>query len=306
MDVHLRNLRYFAAAAEDLHFTRAAGRLHLSQPALSKQIRQLERELGFPLFRRDPRGVELTAAGHALQSTTRQLLATWEDGFAAAVALATEEGKLLRVGFHTSVGGDLYQRIAARFSAMLPDWRLALRHHLWADATSGLGDGSADIAFVWLPTGADDVIETRVLRIESRFVALPAGHRLARRKALQMIDLLDEPFVALPREAGPLRDFWLAVDSRGGRPPLIGAEAATADETFEAVAAGHGIALLAEGNTTVYARPSLIFRPVRELEPCRLAVAWRRGDRRGAVRAFARAAVQIATEARGEPGTRPE
>ena len=105
MDVHLRNLRYFAAVAEDLHFSRAAERLHVSQPALSKQVRQLERELGFALFRRNRRGVGLTAAGEALLPTVKELLARWEEGLGAAVERATEESKLLRVGFQTSVGG---------------------------------------------------------------------------------------------------------------------------------------------------------------------------------------------------------
>lgn len=300
MDVHLRNLRYFTAVAEDLHFSRAAERLHVSQPALSKQIRQLERELGFPLFRRNRRSVELTAAGETLLPRVKQLLAQWEEGLGAAAARATEEGKLVRVGFQTSVGGGLYQDIARRFGTLRPDWRLALRLHSWSDVTGGLADGTADVAFLWLPTGADDTIETRALRSERRFVALRAGHPLARRKALQMSDLIDEPFVALPAEAGPLRDFWLAVDDRGGRPPVIGAEASTPDETFEAVATGHGVVLLAEGNTTVYARPGLTYRPVLDLEPCRLAIAWRRGDQREAVHDFARAAAEVAAEARSE------
>ena len=116
MEVHLRNLRYFAAVAEELHFSRAAERLHVSQPALSKQIRQLERELRFPLFRRERRRVELTAAGEVLLPAARDLLADWEQVLAAATQRASEEGKLLYVGFQTSVGGGLYQDIAARFA----------------------------------------------------------------------------------------------------------------------------------------------------------------------------------------------
>src|SRR5687768_3775452 len=238
MDVHLRNLHYFVAVAEELHFSRAAERLHVSQPALSKQIRQLERELRFPLFRRDRRRVELTAAGEALLPAARRLMADWEVSFTEAGARASEEGKLLRVGFQTSVGGGIYQAIAAQFAQLHPDWRLVLRLHEWSDPTGGLLDRSADVAFLWLPAGAEDTIDVRPLRSERRFVALPAGHRLARRKALQMADLLDEPFVALPDDAGPLRAYWLALDERNGRPARIGAEAATPDEAFEAVATG--------------------------------------------------------------------
>jgi DNA-binding transcriptional LysR family regulator len=294
MDVHLRNLRYFVAVAEELHFTRAAERLHVSQPALSKQIRQLERELAFKLFRRDRRRVELTRAGEALLPAARQLLSAWETSLREAARLASEEGKVLRVGFQTSVGGSLYQEITARFAERRPDWQLALRLHEWSDPSGGLLDESADVAFLWLPTGAEDRIEVRPLRSERRFVALPAGHRLVRRRSLRMTDLLDEAFVALPEAAGPLRDYWLALDRREGRPVRIGAEAGTPDETFEAVAAGQAVVLLAEGNTTVYARPGIVYRPVVDLEPCQLAVAWRRGDRRTAVRQFVQASEEVA------------
>jgi DNA-binding transcriptional LysR family regulator len=297
MDVHLRNLRYFVAVAEELHFSRAAERLHVSQPALSKQVRQLERELRFQLFRRDRRRVELTAAGEALLPAARRLLADWEAGLAEANARASEEGKVLQVGFQTSVGGGLYQEIAARFAERRPDWRLELRLHAWSDPTGGLLDRSADVAFLWLPAGAEETVEVRLLRSERRFVALPAGHRLARRKALQFADLLDEPFVALPEDAGPLRDYWLALDDRNGRPAKIGAEAATPDEAFEAVATGHGVVLIAEGNTTIYARPGIVYRPVIDLTPAALAVAWRRGDRRAAVRDLVGVAIEITSPA---------
>jgi DNA-binding transcriptional LysR family regulator len=303
MEVHLRKLRYFVAVAEELHFSRAAERMHVSQPALSKQIRQLERELRFDLFRRDRRRVELTAAGVALLPAARRLLADWDEAFLESSALAREEGKVLLVGFQTSVGGGLYQLIAARFAELRPDWRLELRLHDWSDPTAGLLDESADVAFLWLPTGAEESINVRPLRSERRFVCLPAGHRLACRKSLRMADLLDEPFVALPEDAGPLRDYWLALDERDG-PPRIGAVAATPDETFEAVATGHGVVLIAEGNTTVYGRPGIVYRPVFDLEPCHLAVAWRRGDRRAAVRELVNAAAEAV--ARAEHQTLPQ
>jgi DNA-binding transcriptional LysR family regulator len=296
MDVHLRNLRYFVAVAEELHFSRAAERLHVSQPALSKQVRQLEGELHFPLFRRDRRRVELTAAGTALLPAARRLVAEWDESFREASSRASEEAKLLRVGFQTAVGGGLYQAIAARFAEVHPDWRLVLRLQEWSDPTAGLLGRRADVAFLWLPTVAEDTIVTRPLRRERRCVALPVAHRLSRRKALQMKDLLDEPFVALPEEAGPLRDYWLALDARAGAPPSIGAEVATADETFEAVASGHGVVLIAEGNTRVYARPDIVYRPVIDLEPCQLAIAWRRGDSRTAVRELVEIAADVAAQ----------
>jgi DNA-binding transcriptional LysR family regulator len=294
MDVHLRNLRYFVAVAEDLHFSRAAERLHVSQPALSKQIRQLEATLGFPLLRRDRRRVELTAAGATLLETARGLLAEWDEGFEEGLRRASEDAALLRVGFQTSVAGDLYSETARCFARLRPGWRLVLKLHEWSDASGGLLEQSADAAFLWLPLSDPGRLEHEVLRREPRHVALPAGHALASRRAVAMADLLDEPFVALPIEAGPLRDHWLALDARGGLPARIGAEVATPDEAFEAVAAGHGVVLLAEGNAELYRRPGIVSRRVLDLQPAELAIAWRRADRRPAVRDLVRAALEAA------------
>jgi len=113
------------------------------------------------------------------------------------------------------------------------------------DATAGLGDGSTDVGFVWLPLPHPGRYRWLVLAEEPRLVALPEGHRLAAGPVVDFADLLDEPFLALPESAGPLRDHWLATDERGGRPPLIGAEVANPDETYEAVVAGQGVVLLA-------------------------------------------------------------
>ena len=111
-----------------------------------------------------------------------------------------------------------------------------------------------------------------------------------------MTDLLEEPFVALPHEAGALRDHWLALEDRGGHPVRIGAEASTADQAFEAVATGHGVVLLAEGNVSVYARPGIVCRPVIGVRPSQLAIAWRRGDHRASVREFVGAAADAAAK----------
>jgi DNA-binding transcriptional LysR family regulator len=98
-----------------------------------------------------------------------------------------------------------------------------------------------------------------------------------------MDDLLDEPFIALPPEAGPLRDFWLGAAERGGREPVVGAVATGPDETFEMIDAGVGVALVSLGNAELYRREGVVARPVEGLAPCELAVAWRRGEGRPAV-----------------------
>jgi len=299
MDVHLRDLRYFLAVAEELSFTRAAARLHLSQPALSKQIRQLERSLRVTLLDRDSRGVTLRPAGAALLAEAGRLLESWDQTLRAVADADSHDRRVLRVGLQTGIGRDLYPAAARLFTAGQPGWRISLRMCPWTDPSAGLIDRTSDAAFVWLPAPAG--IEHRVIAREPRWVALPAGHRLAAREEVDFAELLDEPFVALPVQTGPLREFWLATAERGGHPARIGAEAATPEETFETVASGLGVHLLAAGNAAIYARPDITCRPVRGLSPCSLTIAWRHGDRRPQVHAFVAACLDAA-----RPGARAQ
>jgi DNA-binding transcriptional LysR family regulator len=298
MDAHLRDLRYFVAVAEELNFTRAAERLHLSQPALSKQIRGLETALRAQLFARDRRQVSLTAAGRALLDVARPLLDRWDDGTAAVADAAATEARVLRVGTLTSIGRDLYPSVLDHFAKREPGWRVELRSFSWADPTAGLRDHAADAAFVWLPVGADD-IAVRVLAGESRYAVLSAGHPLAGRREITFADIAGEPFIALPASAGPLREFWLAAGQRAGRPAVVAAEVTSADEKFEIVSAGAAVALVSEGNAVVYDRPGIVCVPVSDLSPARLAVGWRRDDARHAVRSFIDACTDAARALRG-------
>jgi len=292
MDVHLRDLRYFVAVAEELHFTRAAERLHVSQPALSKQIRLLERHLRCDLFVRQPRLVRLTAAGEVLLLHAHDVLDRWDVGVAAVNEAAGEQRRILVVGIQTSVGRDLQRRTLAGFADRRPDWRLSLRLCPWDDPTAGLADRTSDVAFVWLPVPEGSGLSTDVLYREDRWVALPDDHHLAGRMAVSWNELLDEPFIALPPGAGTLRRFWLAVDQRPpDRPPHVVAEAASAEETFELIAAGIGVALLSAGNARIYQRPGVRSVPVTDLTPSELALARRRDDRRHAVRDLVAAAI---------------
>jgi DNA-binding transcriptional LysR family regulator len=288
MDAHLRDLRYFVAVAEELNFTRAAERLHLSQPALSKQIRGLETTLRAQLFRRDRRQVELTAAGAALHAVARSLLQDWDDGVAVVSDAAAQDAQVLRVGTLTSIGRALYPAITDQFAKRQPGWRVELHTYDWGDPTAGLRGHTSDAAFVWLPIDAADV-ETVVLATERRFVAISARHPLAERQTIEFTEIVDEPVAALPASAGSQRDFWLAADARAGRPPRVAAEVSAADAKFEIVSSGAAITLLAEGNAGIYSREGIVCIPVSGLEPARLAIAWRRGDRRLAIRDFVQA-----------------
>jgi len=291
MDVHGRDLRYFVTVADELHFTRAAERLFVSQPALSKQVRMLERQLGAPLFERDRQGVSLTQLGAALLPHARRVLAEWDVAWQAAERVKGEQRATLVVGMSTSPGrSGLLPAIRSRFTQAHPEARVNLHQVSWDDATAGLADGTADVAFVWLPLPGPGRYAWVVVAEEPRLVAMPLTHPLATCEVIDFAELLDEPFLALPQSAGALRDHWLALDARSGRPPRIGAEIASTDETYEALVDGQGICLLAAGNAPLIALEGVITRPVRGLSPSHLALAWRKGDHRPLIRDYARAA----------------
>jgi DNA-binding transcriptional LysR family regulator len=289
-DVHVRDLRYFVTVAEELHFTRAAERLYVSQPALSKQIRALERQLDVQLLRRDRQGVELTAAGAELLPHARRVLEAWARGASAVQEARAALRSTLVVGMSTSPGrGGLLPAIRSRFTAAHPKATVRLRQVGWDDPTAGLADGEADVAFVWLPLPGQDRYAWTVVAEEPRLVALPDTHPLAARAEIDFADLADQPFLALPGSAGPLRDFWLALDERGGRPPRVGAEVASTEETYEALVGGLGVCLVAAGNAPLVTLGGVVTRAVRGVAPSRYVLAWRKEDHRPLVRGYAHA-----------------
>lgn len=289
MDVHGRDLRYFVTVADELHFTRAAERLFVSQPALSKQIRMLERQLGAPLFDRGRDGVRLTPVGAALLPHAREVLAAWERGAAEVTRAKNQQLTTLTVGILTAIGrGGTQAAIRSRFTALHPEATVRLRQFSYEDPTAGLADGTADIALVWLPLPDPDRFRWIVLAEDERVAVLREGHRLAARDVIDVADLLDEPFLALPPSAGPLRDWALLLDHRDGRPAKIGAESASSHESYEALVDGRAVCVAPTGNAQLLMLGGLTTRPVRGISPGRLVLAWRAGENRPLVTDYAR------------------
>ena len=276
MDVDTRLLRYFVMVAEEGNLTRAAERLFVSQPALTKQIRQLESRMGVRLFTRSRGGMTLTTAGQALANQAPAILAGWDDALREAKSAASQAAEVLRVGFLAGAANEATQEILAAFSRRRPGWRVEMRASTWLDPTAGLASGDADVALLRLPFPGQDSLRIKVLLTEPRWVALPAAHPLAGCGQICFRDLWDESFVAAPAETGWWRDWWLAAGEREGHPVRIGAvtETGQPDDWLAAIANGLGVALAPESAARYYARPGIIYRPVTGVSPSEVGVAW--------------------------------
>ncbi|MFE6871174.1 LysR family transcriptional regulator [Kitasatospora sp. NPDC057692] len=274
MDVDTRLLRSFAAVCEEGQLTAAAARLFVSQPTLTKQIRQLESQLGVELFERSRRGMAPTRAGWALAAHAGALLAGWEEALRATRAAAANQGSTLRVGFEGGIINLMTRRTVADFARRMPGWQVELRQNNWFDPTSGLAGGEIDLTLWHAPPSLAERYSVAVLGEEARCAALPAGHRLAARAVIDFEELLDEPFVAIPHEAGHWRDYWLAVRERGGRPVRIGAVAHNTDEWLAAVVCGQGVGFAPETMSRLAAREDVAYRPVRGLSPSQVGLYW--------------------------------
>jgi len=290
MDVHLRDLRYFTAVAEELHFRKAAERLFVSQPVLSRQIARLEQDLKAQLFIRDRRSVQLTSAGEALLHRARHLLEDWDAATKEVAILARKEQSVLVIGLQTGVGRGMLHTLTQALNAI--QWRPELHQVAWNDATAGVEAGDCDAGFAWLGTTINPHCDYVVVAEEPIMLAVNSQHRLAGRRQASFAEVSNEPLVALPESAKELRSFWLAEHARHGSPAPIACEAETADEALENVAAGTGSVFISAGNSVLYAREGVHFLEVPDLPPARLAFLWRAGDTRDVIRVAASALQQ--------------
>ncbi|MFE9706884.1 LysR family transcriptional regulator [Streptomyces sp. NPDC005930] len=296
MDVDTRLLRYFAAVAEEGSLTRAAQRLYVSQPALTKQIRQLESALGVPLFTRSRSGMTLTEPGTALAARVPGLLAGWEAALRETRSAASRADRILRVGFLASAANEATQPIIAAFARRRPDWRAEMRQASWSNPSAGLADSDVDVALVRLPFPGQEALRVVELFSEPRCVVLPEGHPLAGRETIDFAELRDEPFVAAPPGTGPWQAYWLAADERDGHPVRVGAVVEQPDDWLTAIANGYGVALAPESAARFYTRPGVVHRPVTGVGPSRVAVAWAPADDTDpVVRDFVRCCREVCT-----------
>jgi DNA-binding transcriptional LysR family regulator len=295
MALDFRALRYFVAVAEELHFTRAAERLYIAQPALSEQIQRLEEELGVELLHRTTRKVELTPAGEEFLARARRILAEADEALAEASRAARGETGAIRVGTGATAGLELVPRVLHEFREARPQVHVELRQIDWEDYSGGLRDGSTDAAFVWLPFEQGD-LGVAALHEEPRVVALEAGHPLAAEGELRMEQLLDEPWPWADTDPVALA-FWTCADYRGGAPAQRGPTIRSMEGLLEGVRAGLCVATVPRSQSRVSDLPGIAFREVADLTPATLALAWRAADETPVVQALLEVAQRVAKQA---------
>lgn len=282
MDLDLRKLRYFIAVAEEMHFGRAAERLYVAQPALSRQIQRLEEQLGVALFARTSRSVELTDAGRELVSEGKALLASAEAA-RRRVRRAAEGVRGLTVGFFT---GDPVTPAVRAFGAAHPEVVVDVVRVYWFDQTEVLFDGRADVAFVHLPV-AERGLQLMPLYDVPRVALLSRDHPLASRGELSIAELADEP-VILHRGASPAWERFHNTDPRpDGSHPRPGPVVGNIEEKLEHVAAARAISFLpVSAAAAMSLQPEVVVVSVTDVPPIRVCLAWRVDAETELVRTF--------------------
>ena len=284
--MELRHLRYFVAVAEELHFGRAAERLHMAQPPLSRQIRDLEREIGAELFDRVPRGVELTEAGLAFLPEARLTLAQAERAQRSAQRAARGEAGRLRVGFvEAAADSAVLPDVLGFFRLHLPDVGVSLFEMDPQQQVDALRTGRIDVGVLHSPPlDAERWLRVEPVYAEPIVAALTHGHRLATRARLALGDLAAESFVLFPRPAAPaLYDSLIARCRTAEFSPRVVQEAAGWHTLAGLVAAGVGTAFVPRSLAQLQ-RPGVAYRPVRDLGvEMGMSAVWR-NDARSPVR----------------------
>ncbi|EFH82587.1 LysR family transcriptional regulator [Ktedonobacter racemifer] len=273
--MELRHLRYFVAVAEELHFGRAATRLSIMQPSLSQQIQQLEDELGFPLFRRTKRSVELTDAGSVFLDAARKVLLQVQEAKQAAQRAHRGEAGRLVIGYISSSTYDVLPLMLRLFRERFPQVEVALRELTTHEQLRALEEGAIQIGLIRLPINAPWV-SVQVVRREPIVCVLPERHPLAAHERIPGTLLAQEPFVLQSRQQGSGYHVYLMKLCLGyGFTPNVVQEVTQMHAIVGMVAAGIGVSLVPLSTQNIRSQ-GVVYRELEGEAPItEVAVAWR-------------------------------
>lgn len=291
--MELRHLRYFVTLAEELHFRRAAERLHIAQPPLSQQIRQLETELGFQLLYRTKRTVQLTEAGKAFLVQSRRILQQLEQAIEIGRQISRGEMGQLAIGFVSSAAYNVLPEILRMFRTCVPGVALEL-HELTSDQQlQWLRERRIDVGFVRPPV-EDEEFSSQVIFQEPLMVALPETHPLAQQAQVSLRSLSHQPFILFPRSLAPgLYDQIITLCQQADFSPTVAQEAIQMQTIVSLVAAQMGVAIVPASLQNLQ-RTGVIYKAVEEPTP-KVAIAsiWRHDNLSATVQRFLEIARQV-------------
>jgi DNA-binding transcriptional LysR family regulator len=286
-DLDLRLVRYFTVVAQHRHFGRAAAELRVAQPSLSRQIRQLEVQLGVRLLDRDRQGTRLTAAGEVFLARARTLLRTAAQA-AAATRAAADPARIV-IGYTT---GLMITAAVGRLRRQHPDAEVQTQYLEWHEPRGALLDHRVDAAVTRLPLNTSGLHVT-ILYDEPRVLLVPTSHRLAGQESVTLDDIATEP---IPRYADPEWDAYWRIDPRpGGIPAPGGPPADSIEDKLEYIAAGQAVAIVPASADHSGLRADLTTVALDGVEPGHVVLATRAGDRSRLVATFGKTARECIT-----------
>ena len=297
LGVELRHLRYFMAAAEEEHFGRASDRLHVTRPAVSQIIADLESELGTPLFERLAHRVKLTAAGRALLPRVQSLMNDLDDSLAMAKRVGQGRSGSLNIGYGSlTLFNTLFRAAIKQYHDTYPDVSLALHEMSTNEQPRALAEKRIHAGFMHFGPGRalvrkrkatqgaaaqdETVLEWLKIQSGSLGVAVPMGHPLGERTSVTFADLIHEQFVVVPRSSispgyGPLYSLC----QKAGFEPKVVQEVQTTVTQMNLVSVGLGVGLVVTGKNFVYP-PSVCVIPVEEVNyPTTFVLGWVKGEK---------------------------
>jgi DNA-binding transcriptional LysR family regulator len=295
VDLQTRQLRYFVALAEDLHFTRAAERLFVTQQTLSSQIRQLEERVGCRLIHRTTRRAHLTRAGEVFVGQAREALALLDGAVEEARGADRSENATISLGFMVSAALELTAPILAEFAKRYPQVNVDLHEFDYADPSVGLLSGQVDIGFVRPPIEGPELRYEQLI-VEPRVLCVSSSHRFAQRDCITVAEVLGvaEPMIAPRCPDAAWTGFWMLDEQRDGPRTNVAFHTGTLLEELEAISLGKPCVMVTAMAVARYApRPGVSFVPIADLSPTVISIGWRPERETELVRAFIDVALDV-------------
>jgi len=290
-----RRLYYFVVVAEELHFTRAAERLHIAQPPLSYQIQQLERELGVQLFERTRHHVQLTDAGQVLLDAARRIFGQVEQTVYAVRRVGQGEVGFLTVGFIPSASNNILPIVLQAFRQRFPDVQLFLKEMTPDQVVRGLHDQQIDVGMLYLPLD-DSELNTQAILREPLLAVLPSTHAQAAQPEVALRALADEHFIVPSRYiAVPgLRSHIMEACRQAGFTPKVVEQAWLMQTIIGLVGANMGVALVPASVRNLH-REGVIYKPLQDVSTeVSMGVIWRRDEELPVLQRFLQVVNEVA------------